>query len=121
MRCIPTDKRLERHPLWVNALYALATGHLLCLAGCYTVNDGQFSSDMTTLVRPGMHMNAAIERLNIQGFGCDSRSAAPATTCTKTRQSLLPYTCIERVNLIPAVGLATVERVDIPKIACAGL
>jgi hypothetical protein len=101
--------------------YALIAGFLLCLSGCYTVNNGRFSSDMRALVRPGMQMNAAIERLKLEGFDCDSRSAAPAITCTKTRQSLLPYTCIERVNLVPAAGLGTVERVDIPKIACAGL
>lgn len=104
--------------MWKHALIA---GPLLCLTGCYTVNNDRFSSDMRTMVRPGMQMRAAIERLELEGFSCDPRSAAPATTCTKTRQSLLPYTCLERVNLVPAIGLASVELVDIPKIACAGL
>ncbi len=101
--------------------YVFIAGCLLCLSACYTANNERFSAGIRTLVMPGMDMTAAIKRLEAGGFGCDERSAAPATTCVKTRQSLLLSTCIERVNLIPAGEPATVESVKVPQIMCAGL
>lgn len=47
--------------------------------------------------------------------------AAGALSCGKTRQSLLPYTCIERLKLRPPDDRAPVERVEMQPIICAGL
>ena len=63
-------------------------------------NNERFSQDVRALVRPGMDIPLAINRLEGNGFECDPRSSAPAITCVKTRQGVLPYTCIERVNLM---------------------
>jgi len=101
--------------------YLITLGCLFCLSGCYTVNNERFSADMHALVQPGMDMKAAIKRLETDGFDCDAVSAAPATTCTKTRQNLLPYSCIERVNVFPADEKIRVERIQVPEILCAGL
>jgi hypothetical protein len=100
--------------------YVFITSCLLCLGGCYTVNNERFAADMRKLVEPGLNMASATKQLKANGFTCDGVSAAPLTTCTRTRQSLLPYTCIERVNLVPAGVPSGVERVDIPQIMCAG-
>jgi hypothetical protein len=99
----------------------LSLGCLLCLSGCYTVNNERFATDIRARVTPGMDVSTATNRLKSNGFDCDSRSAAPAITCTKTRQSLLPYTCIERVNLFLIGMPAQVDHVEVPKIMCAGL
>ena len=101
--------------------YVFITSCLLWLGGCYTVSNERFSADIHKLLEPGFDMASATKNLEAIGFSCDSVSAAPSTTCTKTRQGILPYTCIERVNLIPASKQTGVERVDIPQIMCAGL
>jgi hypothetical protein len=101
--------------------YVFITSCLLCLGGCYTVNNDRFAADMHKLVEPGLDMASATKHLEAHGFTCDAVSAAPSTTCMRTRQSLLPYTCIERVNLVPDGEQPRVKRVDIPQIMCAGL
>jgi hypothetical protein len=101
--------------------YLFVTSCLLCLGGCYTVNNERFAADMHKLVAPGLDMASATKHLEANKFTCDSVSVTPPSTCTRTRQSLLPYTCIERVNLVPATEKPGVERLDIPQIVCAGL
>ena len=101
--------------------YVFITSCLLCLGGCYTVNNERFAADMHELVAPGLDMASAMKRLEANRFTCDAVSAAPATTCTRTRQSVLPYTCIERVILMPISEKPGVGRVDVPKIMCTGL
>lgn len=101
--------------------YVFITSCLLLLGGCYTVNNERFAADIHKLLEPGFDMASATRNLEAIGFSCDSVSAAPWTTCTKTRQGILPYTCIERVNLMPASKQTGVERVDMPQIMCAGL
>lgn len=92
-----------------------------CLAGCYSVNQDRFAANMHALVRPGMPVNAAVNVLQARGFACDARSAAPAISCTKDRQSLLPSTCIERVDLSVDGAGTTVASIKVPPIICAGL
>lgn len=103
------------------AKYCMIALGLLSLSGCYTVNDQRFSAHVRTLVQPGMPMDAAIAALQGNGFSCDAQSPARSTSCSKTRQRLLPSTCIERVNLYGAALHAKVERVEVSKIVCAGL
>lgn len=98
----------------------LASACALCLTGCQGVNNERFSSHVNTLVQAGLTMDAAVRRLEADGFACGPAGPAPSTTCTRTRQALSPSTCIERVNLIASANSATVARVDIPAIACAG-
>lgn len=101
--------------------HALALFSLACLSGCYTVNQERFSAYAASAVSAGTPLAAATARLQKDGFHCDPRSSAPATTCTRDRQSLLPYTCIERINLFPREDGTTIARVEVPQIMCAGL
>jgi len=89
------------------------------LCGCVGVNQDFFAAHMHALVRPGMPTADAVAALQGRGFSCDSRVAAPAISCTKERQSLLPSTCIERVNLL--VATSTVTGIEVPQVMCAGL
>jgi hypothetical protein len=101
--------------------YAVIFAVLSVLSGCYTVNQERFSIYAASIVTTGTPIVEATARLRDEGFYCDTRSSAPATTCTRTKQSLLPYSCIERINFFPAEDQITIARVDVEKVVCAGL
>jgi hypothetical protein len=90
------------------------------LSACYSIDQERFAAYAAEIAQPGMPMAQATERLSVAGFSCDPRSSQPATTCTRTRQSLLPYTCIERVNLIENTKERLIDSVTVPAIVCAG-
>jgi hypothetical protein len=85
------------------------------------VNNERFATGIRALIMPGMDLAAAQSRLSSNGFNCSPLGAAPAISCSRMRHSLLPYSCIERVNLVPGAIQGKVERVEIPQIVCAGL
>lgn len=101
--------------------HAIVLFALVSLPGCYTVNQERFSAYAVSAVSAGMPLEAATVRLQKDGFHCDPRSSAPATTCTRDRQSLLPYTCVERINLTAREDRSIIARVEVPQIMCAGL
>jgi len=101
--------------------WSTAGALMLCLSGCYTVNDERFSAHVRTLVRPEMPLEQGIQALQNDGFLCYPMSPAPSKTCSKTRQRLLPSTCIERVNLHASDNPPKVGHVEVRKIVCAGL
>ena len=80
-----------------------------------------FQSIVAKNVTPGMPLATATQHLHNAGFSCDDRAAAPDITCTRDRQSLLPYACIQRVNLTTDSSRTTVTTVTPMPIACAGL
>jgi hypothetical protein len=92
----------------------------VCIAGCYTVNNERFAGHVQTLVEPGIKMDTATRRLEADGFSCGPAAPTPSRTCAKTRQRLIPSTCIERVNLYTSGNSAIVERIEVPHIVCAG-
>lgn len=91
----------------------------VCVAGCYTVNDERFAGHVHTLVKPGMTMESAARQLAADGFDCAPAAPTPSLTCAKTRQRLIPSTCIERVNLY-TWGNSAVDLIEVPPIMCAG-
>jgi hypothetical protein len=110
-----------RRAAFACGLVALSASVAASLSGCYTVDNERFASHIHVLVSPGMRVADAMHRLEADGFSCDTRSMAGAVTCTRTRQRLLPSTCIERVNLAPPDPAAKAERIDVEPILCAGL
>jgi hypothetical protein len=94
---------------------------VLLLTGCYTVDNERFAGTMHAMVKGGMPMADAVARLKAEGFACSAMLPMPSLTCSKTRQSIAPYTCVERVNLNAAPDPSRVGAVEVPKIACAGL
>ena len=89
----------------------------LSLAGCYTVDQTRLTRYVNDTLTPGMPLDQALVRMNVEEFNCDAASMAPAITCTRV-QLHLPHKCLERVNLSArAVGsskiLATVEVVPV--------
>jgi hypothetical protein len=57
----------------------------------------RFQVAVTKNVSPGMSFVTAIEHLVKAGFSCDDRSSAPAISCSRSRNSILPFSCIQRV------------------------
>jgi hypothetical protein len=90
----------------------------LALGGCYTVDQSKFERYVNGHVSPGVELSEAEQRLAQDGFQCQASSSAPAVDCSRMQQSLLPYTCVERVLLRAQEG--RVASVEVPKIACAG-
>lgn len=97
---------------------------VLCLSGCPGMgpkDNAKFQAVVAKKVSVGLPFVTAIERLVKAGFSCDDRVAAPAVRCWRDRQSLLPYACVQRVNLITDSERRTILEVDPLPIACAGL
>lgn len=72
------------------------------LAGCYTVDQVGFSSQVAQTVEPGMPMEEALLRMRTEGFLCE-----PFTTgasCTRPQKRVLQGPCLERVELLRGPG-----------------
>jgi len=97
---------------------------VLFLYGCPSMSPKanlRFLTDIAKTVSPGMPLSTAIQHLANDGFTCDNQLDVPDVTCTRSRQSVLPYTCIQRVNLSTDANRETVTTVNPRPIACAGL
>lgn len=90
-------------------------------AGMSPKDNARFQAVVAKNVSVGMPFVTAIEHLVKAGFSCDDRVAAPAVSCWRDRQSLLPYACIQRVNLMTDSERKTIVEVIAKPIGCAGL
>jgi hypothetical protein len=103
--------------------FCVAAG-VLVLYGCPGMSpkdNARFQTVVAKNVAAGMPLATAVQHLRAAGFSCDDRAEAPDVTCTRKRQSLLPYACIQRVNLAIDSNRTTVTTVAPMPIACAGL
>jgi len=97
---------------------------LLLLTGCPGMSkkdNARFQSVVTKNVSAGMPFATALQNLRKAGFSCEDRPATIEVTCTRGRQSLLPYACIQRVNLLTDSNRTTLATVTPAPIFCAGL
>lgn len=86
------------------------------LAACYTPDQSRLDDWVNQQVAVGMPLSVAISKLSRNGFEC---SGYNPVDCARTRQRILPSTCIERVRLSHAAS--AVDRIDTSPIVCAGL
>src|SRR6267154_1386207 len=131
LRCaVPASRASQDSPMYIHErmkyvrVFSLVMFTLLGLTGCAgmsPVDNAKFQAVVAKNVSVGMSFVMAIEHLVKAGFSCDDRSAAPAVTCTRNRMSLLPYACVQRVNLITDSDRKTITEVIPKPIACAGL
>jgi hypothetical protein len=97
---------------------------LLGVGGCAGMSPSDktnFQAVVAKSVSPGMPFVTGIKHLVKAGFTCDDRGSAPAVTCTRMRQNILPYACIQRVDLKTDPDRKTIVEVTPEPIACAGL
>jgi hypothetical protein len=109
---------------WFIARAGFVLAALTILSGCPGMSredNERFQAVIAKNVATGMPFVTAIQHLVKAGFTCDDRSAAPEVTCTRDRQSLLPYACFQRVNMTTDSNRTTVLVVTPRPIACAGL
>jgi hypothetical protein len=106
---------------WALAVILLVSMTLTGCPGMSVKDNERFQALVARKVSPGMPFVAAIERLVKAGFTCDDRASAPLVTCSIDRQSLLPYACVERVNLTTDTERRTVTAVAPQPIGCVGL
>ena len=90
----------------------------LDLSGCYFRDQQAFEHRVQSHVAVGMSAQDAIARLSDLRLTCTGTHPAD---CSRIRQSLMPYSCIERVRLYWSEQTQRITKVEIPKIACTGL
>ena len=88
------------------------------LSAWYFVHQEQFERSVHSWIRIDMPFSSAISILGTQGMTCTGEQPA---SCSRIRQGLQPYSCIERVNVSFAGPHMLVDAIEIPKITCAGL
>jgi hypothetical protein len=93
-------------------------GACLLLSACYFVHQEQFEETVHSWIRIDMPFATAISLLGKKGMTC---SGGNPTDCSRIRQGLQPYSCIERVMVRFGGPNMLVDEIQIPKIICAGL
>jgi hypothetical protein len=119
-------KRIELHDyesFWRRAhldrtVKRLAFLSLLPLSGCYFPNQSEFEQSVHGEVSVGMPLKTAVANLRNLKLAC---TGSNPSDCSRIRQSILPYSCVERVRLQWSGEDQVVQAINIPKIACAGL
>jgi hypothetical protein len=106
------------------AIGGISVALLLSVTGCagMTKTDNErFQAVVARNASPGTSFVTAIENFLRAGFSCDDRSSAPAVTCERNRYSILPFTCIQRAELITDSDRKTVVSATAKPIICASL
>jgi hypothetical protein len=80
-------------------------------AGMSPADNARFQAVVAKNVSVGMPFVTAIEHLVRAGFSCDQTSSAPEVTCARSSQSILPYSCVQRLDLATDVYRQTVVAV----------
>jgi hypothetical protein len=88
------------------------------LSGCYIANQPEFEASIHKRVSVGMPLQTAVAALAERKLQCHGENPVD---CSRLRQSLMPYSCVERVHLYSSGPDRVVSEIQIPKIACAGL
>jgi hypothetical protein len=99
---------------------ALLVGVSGC-AGMSPSDNTKFQAVVARTVSPGMPFVTGIKHLVKAGFTCDNGGSASAVICTRMRQNVLPYACIQRVDLKTDSDRKRIVEVTPEPIACAGL
>jgi hypothetical protein len=88
------------------------------LIGCYFVRQDKFEAAVHSWIRVDMPFATAISILGSKGMTCTGGNPA---SCSRLRQGLQPYSCVERVDVSFGGPNMLVDAIQISKIACAGL
>jgi hypothetical protein len=97
--------------------YSLALSSTVLMGGCYFVNQTRFEHSVSEHVVIGMPLQVAIANLGVIKLRCTDGNPID---CSRLRQGLQPYSCVERVRLHWSME-RIVDAIEVPKITCAGL
>jgi len=90
----------------------------LALGGCYRANQTRFEQSVHGQVSVGMPLQTAVTNVGKLKLEC---TGVNPLYCTRIRDGLMPYSCLERVVLHWSDPDRTLSAVDIPPIACTSL
>ena len=93
----------------------------LSLTACYFPNQARFERHVHQRVVVGMRYDDAVAALTKDRIKCGGTRDPHRFDCNRFRESLSPFTCVERLYLDVAENSGLVESIDIPEIGCAGL
>ena len=106
----------KRIPLSLLLLLATVSG----CAGMTPDDNRAFRQEIDNTVHVNMSLTTAEQRLGKAGLSCDDRTSAPHITCTRIRDNLLPYSCVQRVTLTTDNTHTMVTAVLPKPIVCSG-
>ena len=109
--------RVRQRFLALSLLVAFVPG----CAGTSKADNERFQAMVARNASPGMPFVTAIENFVRAGFTCDDRSSAPAVNCERNRYSILPFTCVQRAELIANANRSTIVSATAKPIICASL
>jgi hypothetical protein len=81
----------------------------------------RFRALVARQVSVGMPLVAAEYHLGKLGFACDDGVAAPAISCSRLKDNVLLYSCVQEVTLETDAAARTVAAVVPQPIRCVGL
>jgi hypothetical protein len=93
------------------------------LAGCPGMSQkdqDNFRSHINQTITNDMSLVKAVELLAKDDFSCDDPGMSTKITCTRTKHSLLPYSCIHQVTLSTDAERRQIANVE-TGITCPGL
>jgi hypothetical protein len=98
---------------------------VLLLGGCYTMNQEAFESFALERASEGTPASVATKRLAADGFNCGDKPVflqrvPDSIACTRKLNGFL-YACLERIEFQSVPPQATVAKLTIGKVSCAGL
>jgi hypothetical protein len=88
------------------------------LSACYIAHQDKYEEAVHSWIRIDMPFATAISILGTKGMTC---TGGNPTSCSRVRQGLQPYSCVEKVMVRFADPNMLVDEIQIPKIGCAGL
>jgi len=90
----------------------------ISMSGCYFPDQRALEYRVQSKVAVAMPVQDAMAQLSQMRFDCVRANPAD---CSRLRESLMPYSCVERVRVYWSEQTRLVAKIEIPKIACAGL
>ena len=107
------------NPMFRFSLLLLLATFSAC-AGMTPDDNQAFRHEIDNTIHVNMSLTTAEQRLGKAGFTCDERSSAPEISCTRTRDNILLYSCMQRVNMTTDSDRNMVTAVMPKAIMCYG-
>ncbi len=103
------------------SLAILTSSSMSGCAGMSSKDNARFQEVVAKNVSVGMPFVTAIEHLVKAGFHCSAMGEAADVTCTRLEFSLLPFSCVQRVNLSADTHRDKIVDIAPEPIGCASL
>jgi len=90
---------------------------IICISGCAPVGEAQLRNEVSRLIAGDRYADRAMAHLEKAGFICTVGDPANVE-CSRTRNTKVIITCIQRVILVDARLKNEFSGADFPQVAC---